>query len=147
MKNYLTFILINSGRFVIDNKIQYHSYGLHHCVCRTTLFWWNFPLHFCTFGALFRRYWHESSLGVLELTEEHQHKPYLSREPKEKSLEVLNRMISAANCNRRFEKSLSLLTFQAKDRWFRHLCGTWRRLVENEHRPHPYLPILVIKIH
>ena len=47
-----------------------------------------------------------------------------SRNPNEKSLEVLNRMISAANCNRRFEKSFGLETFHAKDRWFRYLCVT-----------------------
>ena len=39
-------------------------------------------------------------------------------------LEVLNRMISVANCNRRFEKSLGLKTFFAKDRWFRHVIDT-----------------------
>ena len=44
------------------------------------------------------------------------YKPYFSREPKEKSLEVLNRMISVANCNRRFKKSLGLGTFHVKDR-------------------------------
>ena len=33
-------------------------------------------------------------------------------------LHVLNRMISTANCNRRFEKSLGLETFYAKDRWW-----------------------------
>ena len=38
-------------------------------------------------------------------------------------IEVLNRMISAANCIHRLEKSLGLETFQAKDLWFRHLCG------------------------
>ena len=41
-----------------------------------------------------------------------------------KSLEVLNCMFSAANCNRHFEKLLGLEIFHAKDRWFRHLCGT-----------------------
>ena len=50
--------------------------------------------------------------------------------------EVLNRMITAANCNRRFEKSLSLETFQAKDRWFRHFPGAKSsRLPELDHRP------------
>ena len=49
---------------------------------------------------------------------------YLSRNPKQKSLEVLNRMISAANCNRSLEKSLGLETFYEKDRRFRQLCGT-----------------------
>ena len=42
-------------------------------------------------------------------------------------------MILAANCNRRIEKSLGLKIFHAKDRWFRHLCGAQRRLVENKH--------------
>ena len=37
---------------------------------------------------------------------------------------VSNRMISEANSNHCFEKSLDLETFDAKDRWFRHLCGT-----------------------
>ena len=55
---------------------------------------------------------------IFKLPDEHQHKPYLSRNPKENSLEVLNRMTSAANCNRRSEKSLGLKNFHAKDWWY-----------------------------
>ena len=49
------FISFNSGRFAIDNEKQYYWYGLHGYVCRTLLFWWNFPLRFRRFGVLFRR--------------------------------------------------------------------------------------------
>ena len=66
VENHLIFISFNSGRFAINNKKQYHLYGLHGYVCGTMLFSWNFPLHFRTFGALFRRYRHEYSLWVFE---------------------------------------------------------------------------------
>ena len=125
---FLFYSIAEGFPLIIENNMQCNNMQQR---CRAMLSWSKFPLHFRTFGALFSQKRHQSSLWVIILTEAHQHKPYLLRNSKEKSLEVLNRMISVTNCNRRFEKSLRLETFHAKDRWFLHLCGTERSLFKN----------------